>query len=217
MLLFQQVAFVVHGGDHRIDVGQFAPQAEVGGRRTAQLLGHVVVTHDVPVDGTPRGTGRRGRRDVAQRAVEIAPLAQETARRRGAQSVIGFEKRLFEGARGIHLLGLLPVGAGIGRQHQSDRVRQQARVFRLLLEPFAREVAQRIVRRTARTQGDQVFAVVIAVEQPDGAQVARRQLAEDLVEDGVRIESLRAAVERVLPQSGYQTIIIGIEHGGVRL
>lgn len=90
-------------------------------------------------------------------------------------------------------------------------------MFRLLLEPFAREVAQRIVRRTARTQGDQVFAVVIAVEQPDGAQVARRQLAEYLVEDGVRIESLRAAVERVLPQSGYQTIIVGIEHGGVRL
>ena len=32
VLLFDKVGLVAHGGDHRVDVGQLAPQAEVGGR-----------------------------------------------------------------------------------------------------------------------------------------------------------------------------------------
>ena len=123
---FQQVAFVLHGGDHHI-IGQFA-RRPVGGRRVAQLLGHVVVTHDVPVNiGRPRhGPSWPPRR--------CAACGRNRSTRAGNGSVTRrheLRKAPVEGARGsIHLTSAPPPrrGEGIGRQHQSDRVRQRAQV-----------------------------------------------------------------------------------------
>ena len=90
-------------------------------------------------------------------------------------------------------------------------------MFQLLPEFRLREVAQRIEGCAPGPQTEQVFAVVVAVQQPYGLKVARRELDKNLVENGTRIEPFRTAVERVLPQPRYKTIIVGIEHGGVRL
>ena len=79
----------------------------------------------------------------------------------------------------------------------------------LLLQRLAREIAQCVVRRDPRAQSDQIPAVVVAVEQPHGTPIAGSELMQNLLADGMQVETLRRPVERIFAQPGYQTIIIG--------
>ena len=212
MLLLDQIRLVVHGGDHGVDVGQFAPQTEIGGRTALQLFDHVAPAYGHLLDRTARGTGRHGGRHVAQGAVELRPLAQEAALGTAAGGVIGVEQRGFETLRRIDLLGVLPFGIGIGAQHAAHGGGQALGSLHLLFQLLAREVAQRIVRRAPRAQRSDILTIVVAVQQTHLSRIRSRNAVENLPDDGFGVETLGVGVEGVLLQSGYQTIIFRCEH-----
>ena len=211
-LLLHEVGLVVHRRDDRVDEGKFAPQAEIGGRAALQLFGHVASPHDHLLDRARGGAGGQCGHNVAQRAVEFGPGTQEAAPRAAAGVVVGGEERRLEAARRIDLLGLLAFGVGVGLHHAGDALRQTRRRLELLLELLAREVAQRVVGRAARPQREDVFAVVVAVEQTHLRGVRRADPVENLLDDALRIKALGVGVERILAQSGDQTVIVPRGH-----
>ena len=60
VLLLDEVRLVVSGRDHRVDIGQLAPQSEIGRRAALQLVGDIAAAHHNLLDRTPRGTRRNG-------------------------------------------------------------------------------------------------------------------------------------------------------------
>ncbi len=212
MLLLHEVGLVVHGSDHGVDVGQLAPQPEIGSRATLQLFDHVAPADGHLLDGPPHRTGRHGGRHIAQVAVELRPCAQETAPGTAASLVVGSEERTLEAPGRIDLLGILAFGVGKGAQYAGYGRRQAPGSLHLLFQLLACEVTQRIVRRAPRTQRSDILTVVIAVQQPHRVGIGPVHPFEDLPDDGLGIETLGVGIERILLQPGYQTIIIRREH-----
>ena len=212
VLLLHEVRLLVHRRDHGIHIGELAAESEIGGRAPLELFDHLAPAYDGLLDDTSRRTGRHGGRDVAQVAVEGRPFAQEAALGRFANRIVGSEQGTFEALRRIDLERLLTLRIGIRPDDAGHGLGHPHGIPELLLELFAREESQRIAGRASGTQGGQVLAVVVAVEQPHLPGIARRDAVDHLIDDGPGIEPLGVGIKGILPQSGNQTIIIGRKH-----
>ena len=108
VLLFEEVLLVARGGEQRIEPCQLAAQTEVRRRAAAQLFDDFASADGRLLDGAAQRACREGGRDVAQRAVELGPCAQEAAPRAGAEGVVGPEEGRFEPLCGVCLLYTSP-------------------------------------------------------------------------------------------------------------
>lgn len=130
-----------------------------------------------------------------------------------AHIVVGGKESILESARKVHLLGILTLGVGKGAYHPGHGIGQPRTRLQRLRHLLLRQVAQSVVCRAAAACGGYILAVVISVEQAYGLRIAARQLLEDLTHDLRGVETLGVGVKRILPQAGYQTVIILLEHG----
>ena len=146
----------------------------------------------------------------------VPALAQETALGVGALVVVGREKSVLERSVGVDpvlVVGIFIDDGRIGTDHGRHTRRKPVGVLGLLLDLFPREVAQRVVRRASLAEINQVLAVVVTVKQAHATCVAGGNPFENLLDDRPGVEALGIGIERILPQSGYQTVVILVEHG----